>query len=410
MDGYRKSFLESLGKKDWSQMLHHLATLHEGSLHAPLQDIPYRWEEVAPQTSLAPFFGHWDTIHIAIDRIAMDPQIAISQIMNHLALQQPDGLIPGYIRMEDNKLVWSHKISSPPLWPYAIQEYIDATGQTECLETCYQALTKQIQWFENNRKSGEGFYYLDCLDHFWESGVEEGIRYDLTDTEQDTYVCVDATSHLFALYSFADQWSRELKKPLTEWTKEADRLRLLIQHLLFDPETGFFHDLWSVNLPEKRHLAFEGMWPLVTGAASPEQAQRVIYENLLEPTRFFTAHPIPAVAVGDPLFEYRHWRGPTRNSMTYWAAKGCLHYGHTQAALKLLERALDATTEQFKRTDNLWEFYHPQGGDPRTLDRYEGFNFQGPFTHYLGHNPLIAMSVLWEKCRQRTGAISFPEA
>ena len=134
------------------------------------------------------------------------------------------------------------------------------------------------------------------------------------------------------------------------------------------------------------------MWPVVVGAATEEQANRLIDEHLLNPDRFYTAHPICTVAHTDPGFELRMWRGPTWNSMTYWAARGCLRYGRQDAARRLLERALDASAAQFERTGTIWEFYHPHGGDPLQLERKPHTQYNTPCPDYLGHNPLIAMA------------------
>ncbi len=385
------------GKAEWIPLLSHVFDLHEGGLHAPLQEIPYRWEEVAPGADLGAFFGHWDSVHIACDILSYDPQNSYHQISNHLSLQQPDGLIPGHVRMTDGRLYFSKRASCPPLWPLALQQYIAKTSRIDQLEKCYLALEKQIDWFETHRKAPKGgFYYLDCLDRFWESGVEEGVRYEFGDNHPDDFACVDASAHVYALYDQAEQWTKWLHKDSKRWEAKKEQLKAFIQEQLFDEETGFFHDQWMIQQPVLRKLAFEGIWPLVTGAASHEQAQRVINENLLDPTRFFTEHPIPTVALSDPHFDYRFWRGPTRNSMTYWAAQGCIHYNRADAARLLLEKALDATNLQFKRTGYIWEFYHPQGGDPRELSRQSAPGLKEPCKNYLGHNPLLAMAKLWE--------------
>ena len=79
------------------------------------------------------------------------------------------------------------------------------------------------------------------------------------------------------------------------------------------------------------------------------------------------------MALSDPKFELRMWRGPAWNCMTYWAARGCLRYDRADAARKLLEAALDATATQFERTGTIWEFYHPQLGDQnRCIARTKG--------------------------------------
>jgi len=154
------------------------------------------------------------------------------------------------------------------------------------------------------------------------------------------------------------------------------------------------------------------MWPVFVGAASPEQARRVVEENLASPERFLTEHPISSVAISDPHFELRCWRGPAWNSMTLWAARACARYGYADAARLMLEKALDASAKQFKRTGTIWEFYHPLGGDPEAVARKPHTSYNTPCRDYLGHNPLMAMARMWEaldsSCRaasagERTG-------
>ena len=117
----------------------------------------------------------------------------------------------------------------------------------------------------------------------------------------------------------------------------------------------------------------------------------------------YCTHPISTVGVEDPLFELRMWRGPAWNSMTYWAARGCLGYEHAlgslsvNAAHALLEPALDNSAAQFDRTGTVWEFYHPHGGRPEDVQRKPHTPYNQPCRDYLGHNPLIAMARLWDQ-------------
>ena len=69
----------------------------------------------------------------------------------------------------------------------------------------------------------------------------------------------------------------------------------------------------------------------------------------------------------------------------------------TDAAVKLVEAALDDTAEQFRRSGTIWEFYHPHGGRPEELKRKPQTGRNQPFGDYIGHNPLLAMARLWEK-------------
>jgi len=99
------------------------------------------------------------------------------------------------------------------------------------------------------------------------------------------------------------------------------------------------------------------------------------------------------------------WRGPTWNSMTRWAAAGCMRYQREDAAAALLEKALDATAEVFEKTGTIWEFYHPHGEDPRGIHRKPETQQDAPCSDYLGHNPLIAMARMWGEARESKATI-----
>ncbi|HYD84231.1 MAG TPA: trehalase family glycosidase, partial [Opitutus sp.] len=248
-----------------------------------------------------------------------------------------------------------------------------------------------------------GFYYLDQVEDTWESGMDEGVRYHPRPAKLSA--AVDACAHVYMLYDHAERWSRRLGLPAEAWKRKADALRDFIRTELWDEQTSFFYDHWTVREPGQRSLAFEGMWPVVVGAATAAQARRVIDEHLLNPKEFFTPHPLATVAASDPRFELRMWRGPAWNCMTYWAARGCLRYGNAEGARRLLEAALDATAVQFERTGAIWEFYHPLLGDQRELKR-KPTGRNEPCRDYLGHNPLFAMVDLWRSAGGTAAAIA----
>lgn len=385
---------ENPGKPEWQPMLRYLADLHGRSVFPALAHLPHPYESIGPGYQGGRVFGHIDLAHIRLDTVRAAPEHVLHQIRNELAGQQADGLIPGIVMFkEDGKAWWKTFKGFPPFWVAAVDAYVEATGGVTLLDECLEALAKQIGWFETKRAApGGGFYYLDILEDTWESGMDEGVRYHPRPPGASAYV--DATAHVYWLYDTAARWSTKRSRAAATWEAKAEALRRFIQTELWDPDTGFFYDRWTVREPARRKLAFEGMWPVVVGAATPEQAMRVIGGHLMNPREFFAPHPIATVALNDPHFELRMWRGPTWNCMTYWAARGCIRYGRTAEARRLVEAALDATARQFARTGTVWEFYHPQGGEPESLKRKPtGKNV--PNREYLGHNPLFAMVDLW---------------
>ncbi|ATC65821.1 glycoside hydrolase [Nibricoccus aquaticus] len=399
-------------KAAWKPMLQYLAQLHGRSVRPAAGFFKYPYESIGPGYMGGRAFGHWDLTQARLDTVRAAPEHVRRQTLNELAGQQADGLIPGVVTFGvsghpgaevltgTDEPTFKNFKGFPPFWVVAVDAYVEQTGDVALLRQALDAARKQIGWFEANRSvAGGGFYYLDVVKDIWESGVDEGVRF--LNRPASPEACIDATAHLYLLYARTADWSRRLGEPDKEWQAKADTLRTFIQTELWDPETGFFYDRWSVRDPKNRHLSFEGMWPVVTGAATPEQARRVIEEHLLNPKEFFAPHPITTVAMSDSKFELRMWRGPVWNCMAYWAARGCARYDHAEGARKIMENALDATAAEFSRSGTLWEFYHPMIGSQSELKRKPSGRNE-PCRDYVGHNPLFAMVQLWRESGGRS--------
>lgn len=392
------------GKPTWQPMLKYVAELHQRSTHPAAYPFKYEWEEIGPGYHYGPAFGHWDIVHQSIDVMDFFPEHSLHQLLNDISNQEPSGMLPGVIWMPGqpsgrDSVHWSKKEEGhPPLWVVAVQDYIKTTGDKTHLADFFTALVRQLSWFENSRKAeSEGFFYNDILLKRWESGVDEGIRFDKTGLGK--WACIDATSHVYQLYHFAALWAVELGTDARFFKKRESELLAFIQNELYVPDDNMFYDAWAVNDQSLRSMAFENLWPLMAGAATKEQADKLIDLYVLNPDVFFTDHPASTVGRNDPDFELRMWRGPAWNSMTYWVARGCLQYGRQEAAKLLLEKALDDSAKQFGLTGTIWEFYHPFGGNPSDLKRKPQTKKNIPCKDYLGHNPLIAMAVMYDKIK-----------
>lgn len=376
-------------------MLNYLASLHTRSLRPTNGFFPYDWEEIGPGYAKA--FGHWDIVHEVLDHLPVNRTHACKQLINNLYHQTPDGLVPGSIWMFKEPPSFANHYGHPPLWILAVEDYAALYESLELVLALLPNLLRQIDWFEKNRKAEpKGFFYLDILTHDWESGVDEGVRFDQVQTGKKA--CIDATSHVYLMYDCASRWMEKAGQDSSEFRSKANELQEFITTDLYSTETGFFYDIWATNDPTLRVTTFEGFWPLVCGAAATAQAQTLINDYLLCENEFFTAHPVPSVAASESAYEQRMWRGPAWNSMTYWIARGCVKYGRQDAARAILERALDATAEQFELTGTIWEFYHSQRGSQQSVRRKAESKPNLPCRDYLGHNPLFAMSRLYDQC------------
>ncbi len=393
---------EGLGLPEWQRLLDYTAALHARAIRSAEPPLPFDWEDIGPGYCYGPAFGHWDISHQCLDSVVDAPDHVRRQMLNYFANQTPDGLIPGsiwmhnppYVASLERRIFWRTGVMHPPIWPATVDAYFEQTRDTEFLAIALDHLAHAIGWLEANRAGAAGgFFYTDISTHEWESGVDESARFDTI--RSGAIACVDATSHVYLCYDAAARWADCLGRDDASWRAKAGALKDFIQTELFCAETGYFHDQWGVADATARCLSHEGLWPVAVGAATQLQADRAITENLMNPDRFFTEHPVASLAKSDRAYEMRMWRGPTWNSTTYWAAVGCLRYGRADAAATLLDRALSQCARVFARTGTIWEFYHPEGGEPEDVARKPQTEFNIPCPDYLGHNPLIAMARLW---------------
>lgn len=389
-------------KEAWQPVLAYVRKLHLESQFPPQGVLPYPWENIGPGYCYGPAFGHWDAVHIALDLMDENLEQARNQIDNLISLQQPDGMIPSIVWMRDEAPKdWAPNQTHPPVWIEAAEKIYQVEKDFQWLQKCAMALNRQIAWFEKARKAVDsGFYYTDIKNHLWESGVDEGVRFQ--DVPEGEKSCVDASSHVYMMYTKAAQWDMELNgKEDPELVAKRRTLGDYVRNHLYDEESGYFYDSWSVGCPECRHLCFEGLWPLIAGIATDRQARRIVENHLMNEKEFFLIHPVPTVSLSDPLYEKRMWRGPAWNSMTMWVALGCMRYGLFAAAQQLLEGALDQTARIYAQTGCIWEFYDSCGGTPGQVARKPHTEYNMPCRDYLGHNPLDYMARLWQHCKER---------
>jgi len=384
-------------KATWRPLLQYVAALHHHGTHGPLAPLTRCWEEIGPGYLGGPCFGHWDIVHAAADALHADPAFVRAQIENQIERQSEAGSIPGVLTWNAQRQPFYLNDLAPSVWPFLLDDWIVQHGaDAGLLRKGLAALRRLLAFMERERSCEQGgWFYVDARDRKWESGIDEGVRFDedLIGAER-VFACVDATAHVAGQYELAGRWAERLGDDSADALARAENIRAFLRDACFDPTLHWFCDAPMVDRPERRVLSFEGMWALVVGAADDEQAQRAIDRTLLSADGLLGAHGMMTVGRREPRFEPRMWRGPCWNSMTWWAARGCLRYGRADAAAILIERALDGAAEVFEQTGTIWEFYGPDGESPETIQRKPGSPLNQPCRDYLGHNPLLAMARL----------------
>ena len=153
-------------------------------------------------------------------------------------------------------------------------------------------------------------------------------------------------------------------------------LKTRINNLMWDQETGFYHDLdaQEQRLPLKMIGAY---WTLLAEIPNDERAARMV-EYLKDPEVFGTDNPFPSVSVDSPCFKenVQGYCGAVVPSNIYCVVKGLEKYGEyvfaRECAIRHVYFILDTLNPGEDVQGDVWEAYLPnkEGTPASTGDEF----------------------------------------
>jgi glycogen debranching enzyme len=303
----------------------------------------------------------WDAFFHALAYRHVDQKLAENQLRLVLDHQREDGMIPDAIHDEGAVTQWklpnSEKVvevTKPPLLAWTAFKLYQTSGNHDFLEEIYEPVTCWNRWwFEKNDDDGDGIVQYN---HPYSSGLDDSPLWDegmpVESPELNTYLvmAMDALAEMAGILG--------LKADATEWHARAGTLVQKIKAHFWDDEVGVF---WATRDHKPiRVLTPFNLYPLLTGRLSTREADSLA-AHLLSSDEFMTRYPIPTVARTDRKYDpNRMWRGPTWVNINYLFIEGLARSGYPIQAGVLRDRTL----ELLMRHNDIYEYYHPETGDP----------------------------------------------
>lgn len=135
-----------------------------------------------------------------------------------------------------------------------------------------------------------------------------------------------------------------------------------MRRLLWNEEDGIFENrYWSGGFSKR--LSPTSFYPLLAGIATPEQAQRMVREHLLNPKEFWGEYVIPTISRNDAAFQDQYyWRGDIWGPTNYLVYQGLNRYGEDEAALRFAEKSYDLFMRDWQAEQRTNEQYYAWGG------------------------------------------------
>jgi putative isomerase len=322
-----------------------------------VNDRPYT---VATRAWAAEKFGGWFVwqsdafFHALMAAVAGDHAVARWNVEAGLSCATQYGNLAG---LRSGLTDWVDR-SHPPIGAHALWEVHRRHPDRELLERALPVLRRAFDWWfdtrDGNRNGlleygsspvGDGHFVHTKLAAMDESAMDNSPVHDEAAFDEKTHTLdmedVGLNSLLVWEAEHLARIARELGSDAEagDLTARRDALGALVRERLWDADRGTFANrLWSGRFA--RSLAPTSFYPMTAGIATPQQAERMVREHLLDPARFGGDWPVAGTPHEDPAAaDNVYWRGRVWPPFNYLVFRGLVRYGFAGEAAELAERS-----------------------------------------------------------------------
>lgn len=273
---------------------------------------------------------------------------------------------------------------------FIVKSYND---DAEWLRPHFDKFLKFMDYYYNNQRHESGLY-------FWINDCAIGV-----DNDPSTYyrpAKSSASIYLNCLMYKELQAVCYLGKLLgvdvNKYEQEHLNLKKAIQELCFDEKDGMYYSADLNLLPidpsnilhsgAPRHWdtliqrigCWSGFMAMWAGIATPEQAERMVKENLLDEKAFWAPYGVRTLSKYEKMYSIKKtgnpscWLGPIWGISNYMVFDGLVKYGFIKEAKELAEKTLKLFGEDIAKTGELHEYYDPESGEPVNNPGFQNWN------------------------------------
>lgn len=183
-----------------------------------------------------------------------------------------------------------------------------------------------------------------------------------------------------------------------KYESEKENLKAAIREHCYDEKDGMYYSV-DLNIlpvdPESalhkgapRHWecliqrlgCWSGFLAMWAGIATPEQAKRMVKENLLDEKAFWAPYGVRTLSKYEKMYVIKKsgnpscWLGPIWGISNYMVFKGLVKYGFKKEATELAEKTLKLFENDIADCGELHEYYDPESGAPINNQGFQNWN------------------------------------
>lgn len=328
------------------------AALMKNQVYTPEGRIRSRWS--TPDRWPHRRMWIWDSVFHALGMRHFDVKLARDYITALFDAQHPDGFIPHMMSPE-----YSSEVTQPPVIALGMAGVEEIEPDPAWVAALYPKLKAFLLWiFAHRDTDGAGLveWAIEANEscRCGESGMDNSPRFDgaiqLDAPDFNAYLARECE----IMAGFAEACAPE---EAAGWRERRQRLNRLMNERLWSPELEIYVDYDVVSGRRCNVASSAGFLPLISGAATPEQAAKLVAQ-LSDPDRFGTPFGVPSISRrSEASYQKDMWRGPVWININYLIGQGLRRYGYRAEADALWNATLREEEKFYLKYGTFFEFY-----------------------------------------------------
>ncbi len=274
-----------------------------------------------------------------------------------------------------------------PLFAWAEFNLYHKSANKRRIKDIMPVLQNYMNWVDSTYKQPNGLYNAPMSASTMTNSPRKDCCYPVDFNSAMAINC----AHMSALGDILNDKELSFK-----YKKAYFSLKTRINSMMWDSETGFYHDLDKDEnrLPQK---TIAGFWPLLAEIPNADKADALI-EHLSNPKTFGTDHPFPTLSADSPDFnqEGEGFRGSVYPAFNFMVIKGLEKYQRYDLARECAIRHLYFILEGLQPVDgkkgDIYEAYKPCKEGKSTMAKDPNF----PKVRYLQAAGLSTIALMIE--------------
>ena len=348
----------------------------------------------------------WDNYFAGYMLSLFNKDLAYANVVEMTKAITPAGFVPNFqsVTGYDQRIrgsSWDR--SEPPVGSMVTLNIYKKYREKWFLTEVYDELLTWNRWWHQNR-SNKGYLSWGSYENadtakvrtesLWqsaayESGLDNSPMFDGVPFNTITHTLELADVGLMSLY-IAD--CNSLSEIATVLGKDADAAELIGRaafyqkqlNTLWDEKAGIFLNKRLDVGTSSNRLSPTNFYPLLAGACTPKQAERMIKEHYFNPEEFYGTYIMPSIARNDPAFkDNNYWRGRIWAPMNFLVYLGLQNYHLDTARKDLVQKSKDLLMKNWKANGGVFENYNSVTGEGNDVRNADGFYHWGALLTFM---------------------------